>query len=138
MTDEIASYIVVVHGRGALKTCLAKGTLVQVTERAEACLLAGFEVHVYSLKAETCGRPAYLPEGLTVLQQEFNMWDAEDEFKDLTSSIINHLDEHTEGMARRYLEQCIAQLGEEMRKLTPGEAAEHNANTPSFPTSETS
>jgi hypothetical protein len=130
--SEVSNYIVVVHGRGVLKTCLAKGTLEEVTRRAEVCLLGGFEVHVYSLKLETNNRPSYLPEGVTPLQREFNMWDASDEFKDLTNSITMHCDEHTNGMAKRYLRQCIEQLQEEVRLLTPGEAAEPAG--PSFST----
>lgn len=127
-TQEVSNYIIVVHGRGVLKTCLTKGTHDQVLQRAEACLLSGFEVHLYSLKLETSNRPAYLPEGVTPLQSEFNLWDAAEEFKDLTNSITMHCDEHTAGMSLRYLRQCVEQLEEEIRLLTPSEGSEHSTD----------
>lgn len=128
-TNAPANYIVVVNGRGVLQTCIAKGTLEEVTQLAETTLLSGFEVHVYSLRLATPhGRPSYLPEGVNPLACEFNMWDAEDEFHDLTNSIVMNLDEHTEGMAKRYLQQCIEQLQEELRKLEP----EHIVTEPMF------
>jgi hypothetical protein len=137
MTQEVASYIVVLHGRGLLKTCLAKGTLDDVLKKADACLLSGFEVHVYSLKLETNNRPAYLPEGVTPLQREFHAWDAADEFQDLTNSIVMHCDEHTVGMSKRYLQQSIDQLTEELNKL-PNENGEPSISSePSFPAGDT-
>lgn len=118
--EQASNYVVVVHGRGVLHVALAKGTLEEVTERAEGCLLSGFEVHVYSLKLDDVTRSlTYLPAGLSLLKQEWHMWDAGEEVKDLTDSIINHMDEHTAGMARRYLTQAIGQLQEELVKLEP-------------------
>jgi predicted ATPase len=134
VSDEISNYIVVIHGRGVLKTCLTKGTHEQVIQRAEACLLSGFEVHLYSLKLETCNRPSYLPEGVTPLQQEFNLWDATDEFKDLTNSITMHCDEHTANMSKKYLQQCVDQLQEEIRLLEPEVPTEPTG--PAFPSAE--
>jgi len=131
-TQEVSNYIVVIHGRGVLQTCLTKGTLEDVCERAEACLLSGFEVHVYSLKLNTSGRPSYLPESISPLQQEFHMWDAADEFSDLVNSIVMTCDSHTVGMSKRYIQQCIEQLNDELAKLTPSEGSEHIANEPTF------
>lgn len=132
MNDTSATnFIIVVNGRGVLQTCIAKGTLESVTQMAEAVLLSGFEVHVYSLKLATPnGRPTYLPEGINPLACEFAMWDAQEEFQDLTNSILMHLDEHTEGMAVRYLQQCIDHLTEERAKLAEG--SEHIASEPTF------
>jgi hypothetical protein len=118
--SQASNFIVVVHGRGVLQTCIAKGTLEEVTERAEAVLLSGFEIHVYSLKLATSNRPSYLVAGIDPLQQEFNMWDAEDEFKDLAQSIVNNSEEHTKGMAQKYIRQCIDDLTEELNKLAEG------------------
>lgn len=119
MTSEVSNFIVVIHGRGVLHTCLAKGTEEDVKQKAEGCLLSGFEVHLYSLKLATNSRPSYLPEGVNPLQQEFHLWDAQEEFEELTSNITMHLDEHTIGMSKRYIQQCIEQLQEELAKLEP-------------------
>jgi len=118
VTDEVSNFIVVVNGRGVLQTCITKGTLEQVTEKAESILLSGFEVHIYSLKLATPnGRPTYLPDGVNPLACEWAMWDAVEEIRDLTDSIVMRMEEHTEGMARRYLQQAIDQLQEELGKL---------------------
>jgi hypothetical protein len=134
-TSQQSNFIVVIHGRGVLQTCIAKGTLEEVTQKAEGCLLSGFEVHVYSLKLTTSGRPTYLPEGINPLQQEFNMWDASDEFHDLTTSILNNCEEHTSGMAKRYLQQVIDKLQEEMTLLNE-DANVHSPRAPSFAASD--
>lgn len=132
MTDQASAevnFIVSLHGRGLHQVCIAKGTLEDVTQRAEACLLAGFEVAVYSLKLNTTdGRPPYLPVGINPLQREFVMWDAVDEVHDLTNGIIMHMDEHTEGMARRYLQQAIDELTSALEKLE----AVPTSNEPTF------
>lgn len=118
MTEEVSNYIVLVYGRGVLQACIAKGTLEDVTRSAEGCLLSGFEVHVYSLKLTTSGgRPSYLPDGINPLQREFCMWDASDEVHDLCNSIVMHMDEHTEGMAKRYLAQAIEELTSALGRL---------------------
>lgn len=113
-SNPASNFIVVLHGRGALYACLARGTLAEVAELCQEECNMGFEVHIYSLKATTSGRPSTVVQGLTPLQQEWQLWDAEEEFKDLTNSIINHCDEHTLAGSKRYLEQCIRQLQEQL------------------------
>jgi hypothetical protein len=129
---QVTNFIVVVNGRGVLQTCIAKGTLDDVTRLADLVLLSGFEVHIYSLRLATPnGRPSYLPEGINPLACEFACWDASDEIHDLTNSIVMHMDEHTEAAAARYLQQAIDQLTEELGKLQ--RSSEHIATSePTF------
>jgi hypothetical protein len=132
MTDQTPNnFIVVIHGRGVLHTCIAKGTLEEVTEKAEACLLSGFEVHVYALKLDpTVSHLTYLPTGVDLLQRVFHMWDAKDEVSELVSNIMIHMDEHTEGMAKRYVQQAIDELTEQLQTLNAG--SETQVHEPSF------
>jgi hypothetical protein len=73
-----------------------------------------------------------MPEGLTPLQQEFNMWDAKEEFTDMVNSIVMRTEEHTINMGRIYLQQCIEQLQEQLSLLSP----QAEATGPAFPTNE--
>jgi hypothetical protein len=108
---------VVIHGRGKLYACLAKGTLEEVAERCESECQMGFEVHIYSLKAATSDRPSTIVAGLTPLQQEWQLWDAKEEFHDLCNSIIMNTEEHTLTGSLTYLRQCIAELQEQEGKV---------------------
>lgn len=133
-----SNFIVVMHGRGVLYTCLAKGDLDSVAEQCQRLCDSGFEVHIYSLKPNAKGKPSEIPAVFTLLQQEWQLWDATEEFTDLTNSIINHTDEHTLGGTLRYLDQCIQQLTdhrervqEATRALTPASGGEAS-NTPTI------
>jgi len=118
---EVSNYIVVIHGRGVLHACIAKGTLEQVTEKAEGCLLSGFEVHMYSLKlAEHTTHLTYLPSGINLLREEFHMWDAAEEITDMVNGIKMHMDSHTTGMSKIYLQQAIEELQAELDKISAG------------------
>lgn len=113
MTDELKTYVVSLHGRGASYAFLVKGEVQDVANRCKPCTNSGFEVYIYELVPSPHGAPGFAPTGSTPLKQVYHLYNAHDQWVDEANSIVDKLTMHSEEASLEYLLAMINVLATE-------------------------
>lgn len=118
MTEELKTYLVSLHGRGASYAFLVKGEVQDVANRCKPCTNSGFEVYIYELVPSPHGAPGFAPTGSTPLKQVYHLYDAHDQWVDEANSIVDKLTMHSEVASLEYLASMINVLNNEINEIT--------------------
>lgn len=118
MSEELKTYLVSLHGRGASYAFLVKGEVQDVANRCKPCTNSGFEVYIYELMPSPHGAPGFAPTGSTPLKQVYHLYDAHDLWVDEARGIVDKLTMHSEVASLEYLASMINVLNTEVNEIT--------------------